>query len=121
MRITTFDHDVSDKPCDIEVPLRRLASSTTAMEAAYWHKLLELAEHLQSSGPEPELWGHIILQELMLSKPQPPDPVRDQKMKEFMDEWRVLNPDPTTWRNKLSREMRRRFPPKPEVRVTVRV
>jgi hypothetical protein len=120
MRITTFDLD-EHKACGIEVTLRRLAESPTPLEAASWHKLLELVAHLQASGSEPQLWGQIVLQELLLHKPEPPDPVRDREIKKFMDEWRALNPDPTTWGNRLSREMRRRFPPKPGVLVSVRV
>ena len=38
-----------------------------------------------------------------------------------VDEWRALNPDPTSWGNSLSRELRRQFPPKPKTRVSVRV
>jgi hypothetical protein len=120
MRITTIDLD-EHKACGIEVPLRRLAASTKPLEAASWKKLLELVEYLQSSGSEHELWGQIIFQELLLQKPEPPDTVRDPQMKRFMDEWRAQNPDPTTWGNRLSREMRRRFPAKPGVRVSVRV
>ncbi len=60
-----------------------------------------------------------MLQELLLHEPEPPDPVRDREMKRFVDEWRAQNPDPTTWGNRLSREMRRRFPSKPKVCVSV--
>jgi hypothetical protein len=120
MQITTFDLD-EHKPCGIEVPLGRLAASPEPLEAAYWHKLLELVEHLQLSGSEHELWGQIVHQELLLREPEPPDPVRDREMKKFMDEWRALNPDPTTWGNRLIREKMQRFPPKPGVRVSVRV
>ena len=62
-----------------------------------------------------------MLQELVLFKREPLDPVRERQMKEFMDEWRASNPHPTTWGNSLSREMRRRFPHKPGIRVSVRV
>jgi hypothetical protein len=120
MRITTFDL-VEHKPCGIEIPLRRLAASSKPMEAASWQKLLELVAHLQSSSSEDELRGQIVLQKLLLYKPEPPDPVRDREMKKFMDEWHALNPYSTTWGNRLSREMRQRFPRKPGVRVSVRV
>jgi hypothetical protein len=120
MRITTIDR-AEDKWCGIEVPLRRLATSPNPLEAASWHKLLELVEHLQESGPEHELWGHIVLQELVLYKREPPDPVRDRQMERFMDEWRAQHPDPTTWGDRLSRAMRQRFPSRPGVRVSVRV
>jgi hypothetical protein len=95
MRITTFDLD-EHKPCGIEVPLRRLAASPEPLEGASWQKLLDLVAHLQTDGLEHELWGQIVLRELRLRKPQPPDPVRDREMKRFMDEWRALNPDPST-------------------------
>ncbi len=120
MRITTFDLD-EHKPCGIEVPLRRLAASPEPLAAARWQKLVELVVHLQSSRLEPELWGQILLEELFLHEREPPDPIRDMQMKRFMGEWRVLNPDPATWGDRLSREMRRRFPPKPGVRLSVRV
>src|SRR5258708_4444610 len=115
MRITTFDLD-EHRPCGIEVPVRRLAASPKPLEAAFWNKLLELVEHLQSSDSEHELWGQIVLQELLLHEPEPPDPMRDMQMKRFMAEGRVLNPDQATWGSRLRGEMRRRFAPKPGVR-----
>jgi len=118
MRITTFDLD-QHKPCGIEVKVRCLAASPERLEAASWHKLLELVEHLLSSGPDHELWGQIMHRELLLNKPGPPDPVRDREMKKFIDEWRALHPDPGTWGNLLSLEMRHRFPPEPGVCVSV--
>jgi hypothetical protein len=119
MRITTFDFD-KHKPCGIEVPLRRLMASPNPLEAASRHKLLDLVAHLQSSGPDHELRGQIFLQKkLRLRKPHTPDPVRDHEMKKFIDEWRALNPGSTTWGGRLSREMMRRFPRKPGVRVSV--
>jgi hypothetical protein len=118
MRITTFDLD-EHKPCGIEIPLRRLAASSEPLEAASWNKLLELVTHLQLSGSEHELWGQLVLKELLLHKPDPPDPVRDREMKKFIDEWRAENPDPTAWGNHLGREMRRRFPTKPGVHVSL--
>jgi hypothetical protein len=121
MQITTFDHEVPGKRCGIEIPLRRLAASPKPLESACWHKLLELVEHLQSSGPEPELRGQIIFGKLILSQPAPPDPGRNLEMKKFMDEWRASNPDSTTWANGLSRELRRRFPGKPRIQVSIRV
>jgi hypothetical protein len=120
MRITTLDL-VEHKPCAIDVPLRRLAASAEPLKAASWQKLLDLIAHLQSDGSERELWGQVVLQELKLLKPEPPDPIRDMQIKRFMDEWRALNPDPATWGGRLSDEMRRRFPPKPGVCVSVRV
>jgi hypothetical protein len=120
MRITTFDLD-EHKPCAIDVPLRRLAASADPLKAASWQKLLDLVAHLQSGGSEHELWGQILLQELRLHKPEPSDPIRDMQKKRFMDEWRALNPDPATWGDRLIREMRRRFPPKPGVLLSVRV
>ncbi len=42
-------------------------------------------------------------------------------MKKFIDEWRALNPEPTTGENRLLSEMRVRFPPKPSILVSVRV
>jgi hypothetical protein len=120
MRITTFDLD-DHKPCAIDVSLRRLAASAEPLKAASWQKLLDLVTHLQSRDSEHELWGQIVLQELLLHKPEPSDPVRDMQMKRFMDEWRALNPDPATWGDRRRREMRRRFPTQPGVRVSVRV
>jgi hypothetical protein len=120
MRITTFDLD-QHSPCGIEVPIRRLAASPEPLEAAYWHKLLELVAQVQSSDCENELWGQILIRELLLRKPEPPDPVRSRQMKEFLNQWRAMNPDPTSWGDRLSREIARRFPSKPGVCVSVRV
>jgi hypothetical protein len=120
MRITTFDSD-EHKPCGIEVPLRRLAASPEPLKAASWQKLLQLVVHLQSDRSEHELCGHVLLEELHLHEREPPDPIRDMQMKRFMEEWRTVNPDVATWGIRLSREMRRRFPPKPGVRISVRI
>jgi hypothetical protein len=120
MRITTYDLG-EHKTCGIEIPLRRLAASPTSLESAKWQKLLDLVTHLQSCAPEEELRGQILLEQVLLHKPEPPDPVRYEAMKNFMDEWRALNPDSTTWGVRLSRDMRRRFPAKPGVCVTLRV
>lgn len=119
MRIMTFDLD-EHKLYGIEAVLRHRAASPQPLEAASWNRLLELVTHLQSSGTEYELWGQIVLQELLLHKPEAIDPVRDLEMKQFMDEWRAQNPDPTTWGDRLNREITRRFPPRPGVRVSVR-
>jgi hypothetical protein len=118
MRITTFDLD-EHKQCGIEASLRRLAASPEPLEATSCHKLLQLVEHLRASGPEQELCAQIVFDKLHLRKREPPDPVRNWQMKRFMDEWRALNPDPSTWGNRLGCEMRKRFPPKPQVRVSV--
>jgi hypothetical protein len=118
MQITTLDLDEHTR-CGIEVSLQRLAASPESLEAASWQKLLQLVEHLQSSDPEQELWAFIILDKIVLHKPEPPDPVLEWQMKRFVDEWRALNPDQSTWGNRLSREMRQRFPPKPKVEVTL--
>ena len=118
MRITTLDRETR-KRCDIEGAIRRLAESSTPLEAAQWRKLLELVEHLRLSGPRPVLLGHIRTTELVLSRLEPIDPVRKKKMREFMEEWRASNPDPTTSGDSLRREMRKRFPPETGIRVRV--
>lgn len=120
MGITIFNLD-EDDPCGIEVPLRRLVASPEPLQAARWQKLLELVVHLQSRRSEHELLGYIILDELHLGEREPPDPIRDMQMKRFMEEWRALNPDPAEWGDRLDREMNRRFPLKPGVRLSVRV
>ena len=118
MRITTLDLK-THKRCGIEIPLQRLAASPKPSEAAYWRKLLELVEHLQANGPEPELWARIKFQEVELSKPAAPDSVRMREMNAFMDEWRQPNPDPGTWGKSVRREMEQRFPHKPRTTVSV--
>src|SRR5688500_8298122 len=121
MRITTLDPDDMHKPCGIEGRLRRLQASAPPLQAACWQKLLELVEHLQASDPEPELRGHIILEELILSRRQPLDPVREQEMKKFADEWNAANPMAPSTAGRFAREMLQRFPPEPGMRVRVRV
>jgi hypothetical protein len=118
MRITTFDL-VEHKRCGIEVTLRRLAASPKLLDAASWQMLLDLVAHLQSSRAEHELYSQIVLQKLLLYKPEPPNPVRDRELKSFMDEWRSLNPDQATWVHRLSSELKRRFPLKFGIRVSV--
>ncbi len=121
MRITTFDLD-EHQPCAIDVALRRLAASAEPLKAASWQKLLDLVAYLQSGASESELRGQIVRHELLLFKPEPPDPIRDMQMKRFMKEWRALNPDSAMWGDRrFRREMMRRFPTKPEVRVSVRI
>jgi hypothetical protein len=88
MRIMTFDLD-EHKPCAIDVPLRRLAASAEPLKAASWQKLVDLVAHLQSGDSRHELWGKIVLQELLLHKLEPSDSIRDMQLKEFMDEWRA--------------------------------
>jgi hypothetical protein len=105
----------------MDVLLQRLAASTEPLEAASWQKLVELVAHLESTGSEQELWGQILLQELHLYKPEPPDPIRNRQMQRFMDEWRAQHPDPAMWGKPLDRELLRRFPPKPGIQVSVRV
>ena len=112
MRITTLHDDLTI--CGIEVPLRILAASANPLEAASWVKLLELVDYLQSSESERELSGHILLQELILSEPVPPN----QEVQEFIEKWCASNPDPAAWGNKLHHEMKRFH--KPGVSVTVR-
>src|SRR4051812_28477022 len=97
MQITTVDTE-SKSVCSIDLPLRRLTKSDDAKEAAYWRKFLELVEHLQSRGTKHELRGYILLRELNLWVPYPPDPSRSQAMKEFADEWRRSNPGAETRR-----------------------
>jgi hypothetical protein len=118
MRITTFDL-AKRKLCGIEVPLTRLAASPEPLKAATWLKLLQLVEHLQSSDPELELSGIIILDHLVLQKPDLPDPVRELQIKRFVDEWRAQNADRPTWGDQLRREMQKRFPAKPKINVSV--
>lgn len=120
MRITTFDDQVPGKRCSIEVPLRRRAAAADRFEAAYWRKLLDLAEHLRSSGPEPELLGHLLSRELWLSLREPSDAVQARQMQEFAEEWRARHPDQVTASEELRAELRRRFPGAPKTRVGVR-
>jgi hypothetical protein len=69
MQIIILDLD-SDPPewCDIEIPLRRLASSPQPVVAARWSKFLELVEVLRADGPHPEVQGLILCDELMLTR-----------------------------------------------------
>jgi hypothetical protein len=67
MRILTPEPDANPaKLCDIEGPLRRLASSPERVVAAQWQKILELAELLRADSPYPEVWGLICGDELSL-------------------------------------------------------
>jgi hypothetical protein len=120
MRINHFDTDQL-KPCGIEVQLRQLATTSEPMEAASWQKLLELVAHLQSDGSEFEIGSFLLSKELHLFKREPLDPILAMQMKRFAEQWRIQNPDQTTWGNRLSQEMRRRFPTKPGVDVSVQV
>jgi hypothetical protein len=67
MRIVTIDLDVSFEPCDIEVPLQRLASSPDRRAAARWQLLLNLVRVLRSECRYPEVSGFIIGHEMCLS------------------------------------------------------
>jgi hypothetical protein len=116
MQITTFDIE-SNEVSNIEIPLRRLATSADAKEAAYWRKLVALVEHLHSQGNDHKLTGYVFSQGLDLWAPDPPDPAREQAMKQFADEWLQSNPDAE--KRKLSREMLKGFPSKPRTKLTV--
>lgn len=72
MRITTFSlRDKSGSPCDIEVPLQRLAVDSDTISAAQWQKLLELVRALRADGPNPTAYGLILGRELHLWPPTP--------------------------------------------------
>jgi hypothetical protein len=118
MQITTFDIESSEQ-CSIEIPIRRLTASADAKEAAYWRKLLDLVEHLHSQDTEHKLWGQIILDNLYLSVPEPPNPVRTKAIKEFVEEWRQSNPDSRP-RDEIH-EIRKRFPSEEKTSVIVRI
>src|SRR5262245_51853368 len=123
MRITTFDtKDGSYQECGIEVPLRRLAASADRLEAAYWRMMLDLVEHLASSGSELELHGKVFLKQMWLTRPVPRDPRRDEEFKEHMERWKAANPDFQSGDAK-SRKMFlqevRKFAREPDVSVTL--
>lgn len=120
MLITTVDFD-EPKRCGIDVPLRRLMQSPFESKSAYWQKLLELVEHLQSQPDHHELFGYIISRELNLEKSDPPDADRIRKVQAFIDEWKSSNPDPQTWGTQLLAKLRERFPPKPKLSLSVTI
>jgi hypothetical protein len=61
MRIVTADLSAGSlEPCDIEVPLGRLASSPDRRAAARWQMLLCLVQVLRSECRYPEVWGAIV-------------------------------------------------------------
>lgn len=125
MRIITIDaKDGSHQECGIEVPLRRLAASPNQLEAVYWRMMLDLVEHLASTGPEPVLFGNIFLKQMWLIRPIPSDPRRDQEFKEHMEKWKAANPD-AQFGDAKSREKflheTRKFAGEPDASVTLRV
>jgi hypothetical protein len=118
MQIMAYDIETAER-CSIEIPIRRLTALDDLKQAAYWRKLLELVQHLQSHGTEHELAGQIILDDLYLYKPEPPDPVRAKAIQKFMDEWRQSNPGSQP--GNLYREIQKRFPLKEKTKVIVRI
>jgi hypothetical protein len=99
MRITMLNDDLLQ--CDAAFALRELVKSPNPIEAASWQKLLELVDFLQSSEPDCNIDAAILLKELHLSKPSPPDPERDREFEIFLEEWRASHPDPQSWGNEL--------------------
>jgi hypothetical protein len=86
MRIVTLELDTDPpEPRDIEVPLRRLASSPERLVAARWQKLLELIQVLRADGPYPEAWGHILGHELYLSPGNPANRVTVRVRADWQD------------------------------------
>ena len=89
MRIVTLELDADPpEPCDIEVPLQRLACSPEPLVSVRWHKLLDLVEVLRADGPHPVAWGHILGDELLLS---PGNPVNRVTVRVRVD-WQDFSP-----------------------------
>lgn len=72
MRVSTLNFDANPpERSDMEVSLRRLASSPDRLVAAKWQKLLELVHALRADGPNPDALGLIVLDEFWLSPANP--------------------------------------------------
>lgn len=99
MRIMMFNDDFSI--CNAAVPLRELARSSQPVEATIWHRLLELVAYLEAGTPDCDVECAIVLKELRLSKPFPPDPDRERLFKKFIEEWRASHPDSAEWGNEI--------------------
>ncbi len=68
MRIGTLDLSVRPiVPCDIEVPLARMASSPDRVAAARWQRLLELVRLLRAVGDDTEVCAVIDCEDLCLT------------------------------------------------------
>jgi hypothetical protein len=94
MRLLTLDlHVDPPQACDIEVPLRRLASSPERLVAAQWQKLLELVQTLHEDGPYPEAWGQVLGDELYVS----PENDANRVVVRVRADWR----DHAPWRDGL--------------------
>jgi hypothetical protein len=86
MRIVTLDLDADPpEPCDVEIPLRRLASAPDRLVAARWQMLLELVRALRADGPHPEAWASILGEELYLSPGNPANRVTVRVRADWQD------------------------------------